>query len=136
MKFSIVIIKYKSIYYYIGFILLIIFCWKVVPRDFQYRTFTICVFILSIIGLKIIGDKTYKLITTGEIKFEDGFVNIYDLNNQIINNIKYEDYDYILLINDSIIITESLDDYFYTLNNNITNTNLYLFNNSTNLGYS
>ena len=47
-----------------------------------------------------------------------------------LNNIKYEDYDYILLINDSIIITESLEDYFYSFNNNITNTNLYLFNNS------
>ena len=97
MKFTTVIIKYKAYYSYISIILLIIFFWIVVPREFHYRTFTICVFILSMIGLKIIGDKTYKLITTGEIKFEEGVVIVYDINNQIIDKIIYEDIENITL---------------------------------------
>jgi hypothetical protein len=64
--------------------------------------------------------------------------NYFLINNNVdyakwiyaLNNINYEDYDYILFINDSIIITESLEEYFYSLNNISHNINLYAFSDS------
>jgi hypothetical protein len=47
-----------------------------------------------------------------------------------LDNINYKNYDYIVFINDSIIITESLEEYFYNLNNISNNINLYAFSDS------
>ena len=67
--------------------------------------------------------------------------NYYDFGKWIyvlktLNINKLNEYDYILFINDSIIITPNIKNYFIYLNNNVpSNINLYGYNDSTQLKY-
>jgi hypothetical protein len=52
-----------------------------------------------------------------------------------LKNISYTNYDYILLFNDSIILYESIQNYFIYLNNLENPVNLYAYNDSTQIQY-
>ena len=53
-----------------------------------------------------------------------------------LNNINYNEYDYILFINDSIIITETIDKYFIHINYSLSNKiNVFAYNDSTQFKY-
>ena len=62
--------------------------------------------------------------------------NYYDFGKWIyaLKNINYDNYDYILLLNDSIIFNEHINNYFINLNNT-NNINLYGYNDSTQIKY-
>lgn len=51
-----------------------------------------------------------------------------------LENINHSDYDYVLLINDSIIIIEEIKNYFHYLENLNKEINLYAYNDSSQLG--
>lgn len=97
MKFTTVKIKYQYIYSIIIVALFLIILFILVPNEFKYRSFITCILILIIIGLNILGNKTYKLITTGEIKFEEELILVNDINNQLLKNIRYEEVEKITL---------------------------------------
>jgi hypothetical protein len=61
----------------------------------------------------------------------------YDFGKWIyaLNNIKYDKYDYILLVNDSIIILDELDKFFKNLKNYDSNINFYGYNDSNQENY-
>ena len=61
----------------------------------------------------------------------------YDFGKWIyaLENIHYEHYDYILFINDSIILTDNMDNYFYYIQNVMNNVNIYGYNDSTQIQY-
>ena len=67
--------------------------------------------------------------------------NYYDFGKWIyvlktLNQNKLNEYDYILFINDSIIITENIKNYFIYLNNHVSDKiNLYGYNDSTQIKY-
>lgn len=52
-----------------------------------------------------------------------------------LNNINYDKYDYILLVNDSIIILDELDKFFKNLKNYDSNINFYGYNDSNQENY-
>ena len=64
--------------------------------------------------------------------------NYFDFGKWVycLNNINYNDYDYILFLNDSIILTQDIDKYFlhihYTMSEKI---NLFAYNDSTQFNY-
>jgi hypothetical protein len=63
--------------------------------------------------------------------------NFFDFGKWIyaLNNIKYDKYDYILLVNDSIIILDELDKFFKNLKNHDSNINFYGYNDSNQENY-
>ena len=75
-----------------------------------------------------------KKLSVHEIINNNSFLDFGKWNYLIKNYIvKYKiKYDYILLINDSILLTDKIDDYFNNLSNN--ETILYGYNDSTQLG--
>ena len=58
--------------------------------------------------------------------------NCYDFGKWIfvLENFDYTEYDYILFLNDSIILTENIDDYFYYIENVTDSINIYGYNDS------
>ena len=53
-----------------------------------------------------------------------------------LEKINYTDYDYILFLNDSIILTQAIEKYFYYIDNIMSpDTNLYAYNDSTQIMY-
>lgn len=52
----------------------------------------------------------------------------------VLKMVNYKDYDYVLFINDSIILLDQLDNFFIYFQNNL-NTNLYAYNDSTQIRY-
>jgi len=63
--------------------------------------------------------------------------NFYDFGKWIfaLENINYKNYDYILFLNDSIILTENIDNYFNYIKNVIDNVSIYAYNDSTQIKY-
>ena len=64
--------------------------------------------------------------------------NYFDFGKWVyaLKNIKYTDYDYILCINDSIILTKHIYNYFHYIDNVMKDdTNLYAYNDSTQIKY-
>ena len=61
----------------------------------------------------------------------------YDFGKWIyaLENINYSDYDYILFLNDSIILTENIDNYFHYIENVMDDVNIYGYNDSTQIQY-
>jgi hypothetical protein len=61
----------------------------------------------------------------------------YDFGKWIhaLENIDYRKYDYILFLNDSIILTENINNFFYYIQNVMQNVNIYGYNDSTQLQY-
>lgn len=88
--------------------------------------------------------KLYKDFENDQFIIKHLFIkndNYYDFGKWIyvlktLNSNKLNEYDYILFINDSIIITHNIKNYFIYLNNNVPSTiNLYGYNDSTQLKY-
>jgi hypothetical protein len=83
-------------------------------------------------------NEKYSKKLYNDIKDNNKIINYFLIKNDMdytkwiyaLDNINYQDYDYIIFINDSIIITESLEEYFYSLNNISNNINLYGFSDS------
>ena len=64
--------------------------------------------------------------------------NFFDFGKWVygLKNIDYKDYDYILFINDSIILTEDIEKYFIYINTELNNKiNLFAYNDSTQFKY-
>jgi hypothetical protein len=61
----------------------------------------------------------------------------YDFGKWIfaLENINYKNYDYILFLNDSIILTENINNYFHYIENVMDNVNIYGYNDSTQIQY-
>jgi len=56
--------------------------------------------------------------------------------NESNNSYSIDNYDYILFVNDSIVINNNIENYFIYLNNNVSqNINLYAYNDSTQIKY-
>jgi len=97
MKFSIVITKYINTKYTILALLFLGIMCIVVPSSIQYRLYLSYFFLLLFFIFAILGYRPNKIIITGEIRFEDGFINILDINNKIINKLSLEIVDEIIL---------------------------------------
>jgi len=52
-----------------------------------------------------------------------------------LENINYKNYDYILFLNDSIILTENINDFLNYIKNVINNVNIYAYNDSNQIQY-
>jgi hypothetical protein len=68
-----------------------------VPSSFEYRIFLRFFFLLLFFIFAILGYRPNKITITGEIRFEDGFINILDIDNKIINKLSLEVVDEIIL---------------------------------------
>jgi len=97
MRFLIVITKYIHTKYTILALLFLGFMCIVVPSSFQYRLYLSYFFLLLFFIFAILGFRPNKITITGEIRFEDGFINILDINNKIINKLRLEVVDEIIL---------------------------------------
>ena len=95
MRFSIVMTKFKYIYSVLAYLCFI--CLFIVPLHFQYRNSIGLLLLLLIIFFEVLGYKSWKVFIKGEIRFEDGFVIVYDDNNKIINKLSLESVDEIKL---------------------------------------
>ena len=88
-------------------------------------------------------DEYYAELLKKDVEKISKFKEHYFIDNDIyydfgkwvygIETINYYDYDYILLINDSIIIVNNMFDFFKGLNDRKPSVNIYAYNDSTQL---
>lgn len=96
MKFSTVITKYINAKYTI-LALLFFGLLYIIPIDFQYRNYAFYVLVCFSLFFAILGYRLNIITITGEIRIEDGFINILDIDNKIINKLSLEVVDEIIL---------------------------------------
>jgi hypothetical protein len=102
-------------------------------------------FVNNIVIIDTIGERYSKLLYN-DLKKDDKIINYFFINNDnyfdfgkwifALNKIDISNYDYILFLNDSILITNEIKNYFHYIDNLMgENIDLYAYNDSTQIKY-